>query len=65
MIGFLVQYMQGVQSNSNKWTKSIKVNEWVITFKIDTGADVTMVPQQMYRDAPDGPIQSTKCQLTS
>ena len=34
--------MHGVQSNSNIWTKSIKVNEWVITFKIDIGADVTI-----------------------
>ena len=29
-----------VQSNSNKWTKSIEVNERIIIFEIDFGADV-------------------------
>ena len=53
-----------VQSNSNKWTESIEVNEWVIAFKIDTGADVTVIPQEMHRETQDGPLQSTKCQLT-
>ena len=29
-----------VQSNNNKWNKSIEVNDQIITFEIDSGADV-------------------------
>ena len=35
----------------------------MITFKIDTGANVTMVLQETYRETQDGPLQFTKCKL--
>ena len=38
--------------------------ERVITFTMDTGANVTMISQEMYRETKDGPLQSTKHQLT-
>ena len=55
--------VSAVQSD-NKWTKRIEVNGWVITLKVDTGADVTVIPQDMYSETQDGPLQPSKRQLT-
>ena len=56
--------VSAVQASSTKWTKSIEVNKCMVTFEIDTGADVTMIPENFYRKTHDGPLQPTKCQLT-
>ena len=35
-----------------------------MAFKIDTGADVMVIPKNFYSKTHDGPLQSSDCQLT-
>ena len=53
-----------VQSNSTKWTKSVEMNQREVTFKIDTGVDVTVIPESYYGETHDGPLQRTQQKLT-
>ena len=53
-----------VQSSSTKWTKSVEMNQREVTFKIDTGADVTVIPESYYSETHDGPLQRTQRKLT-
>ena len=53
-----------VQSSSTKWTKTLDMNQRKVTFKIDTGADVTVIPESFYRKKRDGPLQPTQRSLT-
>lgn len=41
-------------SGKQAWTADIQIRNTRQTFKIDTGADVTVVPEQVYRYA-EGP----------
>ena len=51
-------------ANSNiatsPWTAPIKANERVVNFKIDTGADVTVIPTKQYDSVKDGPLMPVK-----
>ena len=45
-----VVYLDTVSNSGNKpWTADIKVNETTILFKIDSGADVTVIPLTVYQ----------------
>jgi len=46
-----------VQSESTKWAKTLDMNQRKLTFKIDTGADVTVIPESYYRKKRDEPSQ--------
>ncbi|UYV82775.1 K02A2.6-like [Cordylochernes scorpioides] len=43
-----IAFLGSVEDNSKKWIVPIKVNNRQINFKIDTGADVNMLPLQYY-----------------
>ena len=49
---------------TNKWTKTLNLNQRDIVFKIDTGADVTVIPESCYRSKQDGPLQPAERLLT-
>ena len=49
---------------TNKWIKTLNLNQQDIVFKIDTGADVTVIPESCYRSKQDGPLQPSECLLT-
>ena len=49
---------------TNKWTKNLKLNRREMLFKIDTGADVTVIPVSCYTRKQDGPLQPAKRLLT-
>ena len=41
-------YISVVQLNNTKWTKSVEMNQREVTFKIDTGVDVTVILESYY-----------------
>ncbi|UYV69722.1 hypothetical protein LAZ67_7000457 [Cordylochernes scorpioides] len=43
-----IAFLGSVEDNSKKWIVSIKVNNRQVNFKIDTGADVNVLPLQYY-----------------
>ena len=49
---------------TNKWTKTLNLNQHDILFKIDTGADITVIPKSFYESKHDGPLQSAERSLT-
>ena len=49
---------------TNKWTKMLNLNQRDVLFKIDTGADVTVIPERCYKIQQDGPLQPTERSLT-
>ena len=46
------------------WTTTLELNERTLTFKIDTGADVTVISQSDYNAEKDGPLSPPSKQLT-
>ena len=51
--------VSAVQENSTKWTKSLEIYQHKMTFKIDTGADVTVIPLTMSLQQQDSnPLKS-------
>ena len=53
-----------VQSSGTKWTKSVKLNQREVSFKIDKGANATVMPESYYREIQDRPLQMTQQKLT-
>ena len=49
---------------STTWNTRVSLNNRDIVFKIDTGADVTVVPDTHYYPHMDGPLQSPQRVLT-
>ena len=49
---------------ANRWTKTLRLNQQEVVFKIDTGADITVIPDKYYSRAQDGPFQPVQCILT-
>ena len=45
------------------WKAEVKLNEHAVTFKVDTGADVTVIPPNMYHSLVPKPSLS-KCDKT-
>ena len=51
------------QGERKPWTVKIQVNKYPIVFKIDTGADVTALPSELYRRDRYGPLKQTGMSL--
>ena len=50
----------------NEWHTPLKVNEWEVTFKLDTGADANVLPLHVYQHVlSDVPITRTDTILTA
>ena len=49
---------------TNKWTKTLNMNQHNILFKIDTGTDVMVILESFYESKHDRPLQSVECSLT-
>ena len=47
-----------VTGSSNPWTTDILLNGESLQFKVDTGADVTVIPVRSYSENRDGPLSS-------
>ena len=45
-----------VTGSSNPWTTDILLNGESLQFKVDTGADVTVIPVRFYSENRDGPL---------
>ena len=45
-----------VTGSSNPWTTNILLNGESLQFKVDTGADVTVIPMRSYSENRDGPL---------
>ena len=50
-------------SLTKQWMTKLKLNRRMIKFKIDTGADVTVIPSTTYDPHCDGPLHRTKTPL--
>ena len=46
-----------VEGGTKPWTIDIQLNSDLIEFKIDTGADVTVIPATMYKEPRDKSLQ--------
>lgn len=53
----------GDRTMTKPWMTSLKLNQRVVNFKIDTGADVTVIPTTTYKIEDDGPLRKTKILL--
>ena len=53
-----------IDHKEKPWTAAIELNERMLTFKIDTGADVTVISQSDYNEEKDGPLSPPSKQLT-
>ena len=51
------------QDNNEPWTIKIQVNRRPIVFKIDTGADVTVIPEELHIQERDGPLKPARIPL--
>ena len=52
-------------SSKDAWFTKVNVNGTSVRFKLDTGAEVNLIPQQMLRKIHRGPVRSTKIRLTA
>jgi len=48
-----------IHGGSQSWTVVLGLNNSQTEFKIDTGADITVVPEQIYHEPRDGPLSSS------
>ena len=56
-----VTVVDAVDSGSKAWTASIQMNEQCISFKLDSGADVTVLPESTYHELQvKSELQSTE-----
>ena len=44
------------ETKSSPWMSTVSINEGKIRFKVDTGADVTVIPENEYCSEVDGPL---------
>lgn len=49
-------FLGTVDAGKQAWTVDIKIRDTNVKFKIDTGADVTLVPEQVYRQICGGAV---------
>ena len=60
--GKFLEVVTGV-SETKQWMTKLKLNQQMIKFKIDMGADVTVIPSTTYKLYYDGPLHRTKTHL--
>ena len=54
---------QSVQQDHHGYIVDLTLNGYLVQFKIDTGADITVIRETEYNGAQDGPLQSSKTTL--
>lgn len=52
-----------VSERAKPWMQNIKLNGENVDFKLDTGADVTSIPEKMYRPNRDNELQKPRKKL--
>ncbi|XP_024119315.1 uncharacterized protein LOC112140549 [Oryzias melastigma] len=63
---FLGSISTDVDSEDEKWFADIHVNGTVVRFRIDTGADITVISENTYHNLPKRPsLEETKATFTS
>ena len=55
---------EAIDAAHNPWVTSVNLNKRPITFKIDTGADVTVISDADYNKEADGPLSTCNKQLS-
>lgn len=50
-------------STSKPWTAVVQLNKRALEFKVDTGADVTVIPESAYRPNDDGKLETASIPL--
>ena len=50
-------------STNKPWTAVLQLNNRTIEFKVDTGADVTVIPESVYRPNEDGKLEPASIPL--
>ena len=55
---------EAIDAVQNPWVTSVNLNKRAITFKIDTGADVTVISDTDYNENTDGPLSTCTKQLS-
>jgi len=55
---------EAIDAVHNPWVTSVNLNKRAITFKIDTGADVTVISDADYNKETDGPLSTCNKQLS-
>ena len=56
--------MAAISAEGIPWTTNVTLNNRNLEFKIDTGADVTVIPEVDYRKDQDGPLRTSERSLT-
>ena len=51
------------QDNNEPWIIKVQVNRQPIVFKIDTRADVTVIPEELHTQESDGPLRPARIPL--
>lgn len=63
---FLGTVADGVDSEEDKWYEDLEINGTTVTFRIDTGADVTVIPEETFVKLQQRPLLiKTKSTFTS
>ena len=60
---FLGEVSSKLNNNQSKWHVSLTLGSKSVKFKIDTGADVTVIPESVYNDAELKPLRKTNRKL--
>ena len=55
---------EAIDAIQNSWVTSVNLNKRSITFKIDTGADVTVISDTDYNENNDGPLSTCNKKLS-
>lgn len=64
--GFLGAVADGSEGDEDKWYEDLQINGTTVTFRIDTGADVTVIPEETYSSLQQRPLLvMTKSTFTS
>lgn len=50
-------------SSSKPWTAVVQLNKRALEFKVDTGADVAVIPESAYRPNEDGKLETASIPL--
>lgn len=58
-LGVIHSETDSLSSTEAPWTTNLELNGRNIEFKIDTGADVTVISEQEYLSKQDGPLTQT------
>ena len=63
-LGTVHSDMAAISAEGIPWTTNVTLNNRNLEFKIDTGADVTVIPEADYLKDQDGPLRISERSLT-